>query len=40
MKHGLRDCPPNDVEVGPKNVSVAIVGKDRDIMIYKDDHCN
>lgn len=43
MKHGLRalrDCLPNDVELGTKNVSIAIVGKDRDFTIYEDDDCN
>lgn len=43
MKHGLRalrDCLPNDVELGTKNVSIAIVGKDRDFTIYEDDACN
>lgn len=40
MKHGLRalrDCLPNEVELSTKNVSIAIVGKDKDFTIYDDD---
>lgn len=40
VKHGLRalrDCLPNEVELSTKNVSIAIVGKDKDFVIYDDD---
>ncbi|EEC14506.1 proteasome subunit alpha type, putative [Ixodes scapularis] len=40
VKHGLRalrDCLPNEVELSTKNVSIAIVGKGQDFIIYDDD---
>jgi len=40
MKHGLRalrDCLPNDVELSTKNVSIAVVGKDKDFTIFEDE---
>jgi len=36
---GLRDCLPNDVDLSSKNVSIAIVGKDRNFTIYEDEAC-
>jgi len=40
IKHGLRalrDCLPNEVELSTKNVSIAVVGKDKDFTIYEDE---
>jgi len=40
IKHGLRalrDCLPNEVELSSKNVSIAVVGKDKDFTIYEDE---
>jgi len=42
LKHGLRglrDCLPNDVDLSTKNVSIAIVGKDREFTIHEDESC-
>lgn len=43
IRHGLRalrDCLPNDVELSTKNVSIAIVGRDRDFTIHEDESCD
>ncbi|XP_054719602.1 proteasome subunit alpha type-1-like [Uloborus diversus] len=40
VKHGLRalrECLPNEVELNPKNASVAIVGKDMDFTVFEDE---
>jgi len=40
VKHGLlalRECLPNDLELSTKNVSLAIVGKDRELTVFDDD---
>lgn len=40
VKHGLfalRECLPNDIELSIKNVSIAIVGKDKPFTVYDDD---
>lgn len=33
----LRECLPNDLELNDKNLSIAVVGKDRKFEIYDDD---
>lgn len=40
IKHGLRalrDCLPNDVELSAKNVSISVVGVDRDFTVYENE---
>jgi len=40
VKHGLlalRECLPNDLELSKKNVSIAVVGKDKPLSIFDDD---
>ena len=40
VRHGilaLRECLPNDLELNDKNLSIAIVGKDRKFTIYDDE---
>ncbi|KAI1301668.1 Proteasome subunit alpha type-1 [Halotydeus destructor] len=40
VKHGLlalRECLPNDVELSNKNVSIAVVGKDKPFSTYDDE---
>jgi 20S proteasome subunit alpha 6 len=40
VRHGLlalRECLPNDLELNDKNLSIAIVGKDRKLTVYDDD---
>jgi len=40
MRHGLlalRECLPNDMELSNKNLSIAVVGKDRAFTVYDDD---
>lgn len=41
LRHGLlalRECLPNDMELSTKNVSIAIVGKDRNFAVFDDEH--
>lgn len=40
VKHGLlalRECLPNDLELSIKNVSIAVVGKDRPLAVFDDE---
>jgi len=40
VRHGLlalRECLPNDLELSKKNVSIAVVGKDKPLSIFDDD---
>jgi len=40
VRHGLlalRECLPNDLELNDKNLSIGIVGKDRNFTIYDDE---
>lgn len=41
VRHGLlalRECLPNDLELNDKNLSIAVVGKDRKFEIYDDEN--
>lgn len=41
VRHGLlalRECLPNDLELNDKNLSIAVVGKDRKFEIFDDDN--
>lgn len=43
IRHGLlalRECLPNEMELSIKNVSIAIVGRDRSFSLFDDDHVN
>lgn len=41
IRHGLlalRECLPNEMELSTKNVSIAIVGRDKDFSLFDDEH--
>ena len=41
VRHGLlalRECLPNDLELSTKNVSIAIVGREKNFSVFDDEH--